>query len=70
MPNNRKAVGVPEPHPRPGNKRSMEPSNVYRSGQVGQHTNNQILEKEKYTKRRKGSIHQIGGGSQTKQVSS
>ena len=34
MPHNGKAVGVPAPHSRPGNKSSMEPRNVYRSGQV------------------------------------
>ena len=69
MPNNRKAVGLPAPHLKPGNKSIMEPSNVYRSGQVSQHINDQIIEKEKYTKRREGGIHQIGGGSQTKQGS-
>ena len=44
MPNNRKAVGVPASHPRPGYKSSMEPRNVYRIRQVSQHTNDQILE--------------------------
>ena len=69
MPNNKKAVGVPAPHPRSGNKSSMEPSNGHISGQVSQHKNDQILKKEKYTKRRKGSINQIGGRSQTEQGS-
>ena len=67
MPNNRKAVGVTEPHPRPSNKSILEPRNVYRSGQVSQHTNDKIHEKEKYTKMREGGVHQIGGGYQTKQ---
>ena len=47
MPNNRKEVGVPVPHPRIGNKISMEPSNGHRFGQVSQHKNNQIMKKEK-----------------------
>ena len=66
MPNNRKSVGVPAPHSIPGNKSSMKPRNVYRSGQVSQHTNDQIHEKEKFTRRREGGVHQIGGGYQTK----
>ena len=69
MTNNRKTVGVPAPHPRSGNKSSMEPRNGYRGGQVSKNKDDQILEKENYTKRRKISIHQIGGGSQTKQGS-
>ena len=70
MLNNRKAIGVTAPHPRSGNKISMEPRNGHRSGQVSQHKKDQILKKEKYTKSRKGSIHQIGGRSQTEQGSS
>ena len=66
MPKNRKTFGVPEPHTRPGNKSSVEPSNGHRSGQVNRHRNNKILKKDKYTTGRKGGIHQIGGRSETK----
>ena len=69
MPKDRKTVGVQAPHTRSDNKSSVEPSNGHRSEQVNRHRNNKILKKEKYSTGRKGSIHQIGGGSETKQGS-
>ena len=45
MPNNRKADGIPAPHPRSGNKSSMEPRNGHRGGQVSKNKDDQILEK-------------------------